>query len=377
VRILVLGSLIRDRASDSMAEILALRHEVTIFPYSRAILPFNAGPLVPLNGVYRMALRVAKRSPSYLADLQLLRWIEGKRFDMVLILGVSIVPPEVVKALVDRTGALAIGWFPDAIVNIGDAAFVSAPYERVFFKDKVVTARFRDAFATDRYDFLAQGFDPELHRPVPDSLAPKDAAADVAIFGNSYGFRAQMMGHLLEQRDIKTIVYGTMSWNVDPRLKAVYRPPVEGKAKSAAMRVASIALNNVHYSELGGVNKRTFELGAMGAFQLVDAPAVGDYFEPGVECATFRGPKDLVDQVRRWLPLPAERAAIARRGLVRAFREHSYNHRLNEMFERIPALRGEPKLPVPVGPPEPDGELELTGGPCKKRLTVAEVSLTG
>jgi spore maturation protein CgeB len=168
-----------------------------------------------------------------------------------------------------------------------------------------------------------------------------------------------------------------MSWNVDPRLKAVYRPPVEGKAKSAAMRVASIALNNVHYSELGGVNKRTFELGAMGAFQLVDAPAVGDYFEPGVECATFRGPKDLVDQVRRWLPLPAERAAIARRGLVRAFREHSYNHRLNEMFERIPALRGEPKLPVPVGPPEPDGELELTGGPCKKRLTVAEVSLPG
>lgn len=371
MRILVLGAGIRDRAADSMAEILALRHEVTLFLYAKAILPFTKGRLTPLNSVYRLALKAAKRSPSYLADRLLLRWARGKRFDMVLILPISLVPPDVVRALVDETGALAIGWFPDAIVNIGDAAFVSAPYERVFFKDKIVAARFRDAFASDRYDFLAQGFDPELHRPVPDSLAPAGAAADVAIFGNSYGYRAQMMGELLEQRDIRTVVYGTMSWDVDPRLKAVYRPPVEGKPKSAAMRVASIALNNVHYSEIGGVNKRTFELGAMGAFQLTDANAIADYFEPGVECATFRGPHDLVEKVRHWLAHPAERAAIAQRGLVRAFREHAYNHRLNEMFDKVPALRGVPRVPVPVGPPAPEAALALEGGPGERRLTVA------
>ncbi|APR82146.1 Hypothetical protein A7982_07495 [Minicystis rosea] len=264
---------------------------------------------------------------------------------------------------------MVIGWFPDSIVRLDNADFVGAPYDRIFFKDKIVTQRFRTALASDRFDFLPQAFDPTIHRPVPDRFAPPDAAVDVAIFGNSYGYRAELMAPLLAANDIRTVVYGEMSWGCDPRLAAVYRPDVRGKAKSAAMRVAGIALNTNFYAELGGVNKRTFELAAMGAFQLTDAPAIAEYLTPGIECATFQGPYDLVEQARHWLALPAERAAIARRGLVRAFRDHSYQQRLNEMFDRIPALRGEPKLPVPAGPPEPEDDVAFTGAPITGRLT--------
>jgi spore maturation protein CgeB len=368
VRILVLGSGLEDRAADSIAEALALRHEVTVFPYERGFAPFP-GRLHHLNSVLALGLKVVKRPASEIADRWVLRWLEGKRFDLVLTLAVASLPPAFVRALRDRTGAMVVGWFPDTIVRLGNAEFVGAPYERVFFKDRVVSERFRAALADDRFDFLPQAFDPTLHRPVPDRVAPPDAAVDVAIFGNSYAYRAELMAPLLAATDVRTAIYGQMSWDCDPRLAAAYRPPVRGQAKSAAMRVAAIALNTNFYGELGGVNKRTFELAAMGAFQLTDAPALAEYLEPGVECATFHGPRDLVEQVRYWLPRPAERAAIARRGLLRAYREHSYHHRLNEMFQRLPALRGEPPLPVPVAAPEPEGELLLTGGPWTSRLT--------
>ena len=368
MRILVLGAGREDRAADSMAEILALRHEVTLFPYERGFLPFE-GRLRRLNAVLQLGLKAAKKPSSYVADRWLARWLRGKRFDMVLTLAVASLPPAFVREIRERTGAVIIGWFPDTIVRLNNAEFVGAPYDRIFFKDKIVTQRFRAALGSDRFDFLPQAFDPSIHRPVPDRFAPPDAAVDVALFGNSYAYRAELMAPLLAAKDIRTAIYGQRSWDCDPRLVAVYRDAVRGKPKSAAMRVAAIALNTNFYAELGGVNKRTFELAAMGTFQLTDAPAIAEYLTPGLECATFQGPNDLVEQVRHWLALPAERAACARRGLVRAFREHSYHHRLNEMFERIPALRGEPKLPVPVGPPEPEAELALTGGPSTSRLT--------
>ena len=120
------------------------------------------------------------------------------------------------------------------------------------------------------------------------------------------------------------------------------------------MRAAAIALNTTHPFELGGVNKRSFELGGAGAFQLTDGPRIEEYYEPGVECATFRGPQDLVDKVRYYLDHPEERAEIARRGLLRAFREHTYQHRLNELMDRVPELRGAARLPVTEAPPEPE-----------------------
>lgn len=368
MRILVLGSGREDRAADSIAEILALRHEVTVFPYERGYQPFS-GRSYWLNAPLHLGLKVLREPPSYFADRWLSRWLDGKRFDLFLTAAITAIPNDFIRDIKARTGALMVGWFPDTMVRLDNLEFAGAPYDRVFFKDKVVTERLRAALATDRYDFLPQAFDPWIHRPVADRFAPPDAEVDVALFGNSYAYRAALMGPLLSERSIRTVVYGDRSYKCDPLLAAAYRPAIRSKAKSAAMRAARIALNTNLFAELGGVNKRTFELAAMGAFQLTDGPRIAEYLEPGVECATFRGPLDLVEQVRHWLALPDERAAIARRGLVRAFREHTYNHRLNQMFDMIPALRGEPKLPVPVGPPDPEGDLELVGGTPSRRLT--------
>ncbi len=359
MRILVLTTSRRDTAEVSVAEALSSAHEVTSFNYERRRIITSEPGFHRLNTFLFAGLKAFKKPHTYLADLALLDWIKGKRFDLIVIIPINMVPAAVVTEIKRETGALVIGWFTDAIVNLGGAEFVAAPYHRIFFKDKIVVDRFRSALATERYDFLPQAFDPAIHRPAPPRLAPKGAAADVATFGNSYPFRAALMGPLLAATDIRTVIYGSPSWIVDPRLRAIYQRPVYCLEKSAAMgaQVTKIALNTNHFSELGGVNKRSFELGGMGSFQLTDGPRAADYFEPGVECVTFRGPDDLLEKVRHYLARPDERAAIARRGLVRSWRDHTYHQRLNEAFDLIPELRSAAKIPVPAGPPDPESGL--------------------
>lgn len=353
----------RDTAEVSIASALSAVHEVETFDYERGRRITTRAGYHHFNTLYHLALKTFHKPVTYLPNRGLLRWIkEGRRrFDLIVIVAITLVPPEVVLELKRETGAYVMGWFTDHIVNLAGADFVAAPYDRIFFKDKVVVDRFRQALATDRYDFLPQAFDPLLHRPVPERLAPPGSAVDVATFGNSYPFRAVLMGPLIDQAEIKTVIYGIPSWDVDPRLKAIYRPEVFSLGKSGAMRAAKIALNTNQYAELGGVNKRSFELGAMGAFHLTDGPRIEEYYEPGVECATFHGPRELMEKVRFYLDRPEERAEIARRGLARAWRDHTYQRRLNQAFEGIPELRGAKALPVPERPPEPEEGLPNEG----------------
>ncbi len=355
MRILVIGGKSRDTAASSVAHVLRERHEVSEFDYQTSLVPFGYGKLNRLNAAYLAAARAAGSSPAKLADRRLLAFAHGKRFDLVLTVSITLLQPATVARLRELTGALVVGWFQDAIVNLGDGRFLEAPYEKVFFKDRIVVERFRTGLASDRYEYLPQAFDPDLHRPMPASQVGKPNA-DVATFGNSYTYRAVLMRELLEQPDLKTVIYGLPTGNPSPALLRVYRPPVFGVEKSLAMLRARVALNTNHFAEIGGINKRTFELGGIGACQLTDAVEIGRYFEPDREVFTFRGPRDLVEKLRVLLADLRLRTAIARAGLARAWREHTYQHRVNRIFDSVPALRGERALTPPAVPTGGEGD---------------------
>jgi len=81
------------------------------------------------------------------------------------------------------------------------------------------------------------------------------------------------------------------------------------------------------------IKARPFEVAGCGGFVLTEqAPLLERYFESGREIATFEGIADLVEQVRYWLSNEEERAAVARRGYERVIREHTYEHRFEEIF---------------------------------------------
>jgi spore maturation protein CgeB len=96
----------------------------------------------------------------------------------------------------------------------------------------------------------------------------------------------------------------------------------------------------MHYGEIEGVNCRLFEVAGCGAFQIADwKPALPDLFEPEHEIVTFHTRRELKEKVDYYLAHPEERQEIAGRAYARAHREHTYEVRLNAMFEILGLVR--------------------------------------
>lgn len=332
----------QDVSAVSIASALRTGHEVIEFDYAAAHTPFRGiTPLRRVAGLYRRALEVAGVGETAIADAWLARFLRGRRFDLAIVPRANVVPPAVIDAL-RGTGALVVGWFMDAIVNFHAARFFEAGYHRVFFKDRLVVDHLRAITGSRTYDYLAQGFDPLLHVPMRPALP----LVDVGSYGSGYPYRAALLAPLLAREGLTVEIHGGPGRLTSRAMRDVYRSYVRGLAKSAAVARFRIALNSSHFGELGGVNKRTFELAGMGAFQLTDGVAVANYLVPGEEVAVFRGAEDLVEKVDYFLARPELRGSIAAAGAARAWREHTWAHRCNELFTRVPELSGVAPLPI-------------------------------
>jgi spore maturation protein CgeB len=315
--------------------------------------PLQRYPLSFLVAEY--LLRSTVREPFYLAQKALLQMARELRADLVLVVQLTWVLPETVTAL-REAGVRCVGWFPDAFTSFGRGTFLLAPWDALFFQDRFIVDRLRESLGQDNIHHLAQCCDPALHRPLP--LSPDEQrryGADVATYGNYYPYRAKLLEPLLDlaapgplppSGSSAPSVSGPLSlklWGARPPRWLHHRVrdywaghEVSGDEKCKAMRACKIALNTNHYAGIGDVNKRTFELAGIGAFQLTDErTALRDYFTPGLEVATFRGPKDLRDKVRHYLAQPEERAAIAARAQSRAHREHTFEHRLTTLLTHL------------------------------------------
>lgn len=293
---------------------------------------------------YQMAYLVAEyllrstvREPFYLAQRYLIEHARRFRADLVLVVQLAWVLPETIKALRDA-GVTCVGWYPDAITNFGRGSFFLAPWNALFFQDPFIVDRFKTSLGFDNVYHLPQCCDPVVHRPVPVTEEDRRKyGADVATFGNFYPYRAKLVEPLLTGDLVVKL------WGARPPLWLHHKVKefwggheVQGEQKSKAMLSCKIALNTNHYAGIADVNKRTFELAGIGAFQLTDdRPALRNYFEPGREVATFTGRADLREKVEYYLNRPEERAEIARRAQERAHRDHTFKNRLHAILLRM------------------------------------------
>ena len=84
------------------------------------------------------------------------------------------------------------------------------------------------------------------------------------------------------------------------------------------------------------VNQRVFDVPACGAFLLTDhQEAIEEFFDVGKEVITYREKDEIADLVRFYLNHTEERRAIAQKGRERVLKEHTYQHRLAEIIERM------------------------------------------
>ncbi|MCP4642823.1 MAG: glycosyltransferase [bacterium] len=190
--------------------------------------------------------------------------------------------------------------------------------------------------------FVQTACDPEVHRPVDlgDDERP-EFECDLSFAGAGYHNRNTLLSGLTDY-DMK--IWG-VEWHAKALLSRVCRPDERFSPEQFARIVAGSKINlNLHSSathsgvdpQCDAINPRVFEIAACGGFQLCD-PCIGleRLFDFDTELPVYRDLTDLRSQIDHYLEHADEREAVAKRARDRVLREHTYEHRAQEMLDAI------------------------------------------
>ena len=183
---------------------------------------------------------------------------------------------------------------------------------------------------------------PEFHRPLnPSPAERREYGAEIAFLGAGYPNRRQAFRRLVG-RNFK--IWGS-DWEGEHLLSAHIQRQGARISEEESVRIynaTSINLNlhssireDTILSHGDFVNPRTFELAAMGAFQLVDKRSLmPELFAPD-ELATFDSLDTLFASIDYYLAHPEERASISARARKRVLREHTYAQRMDSLLNHV------------------------------------------
>jgi len=331
-RVFIIGSDRFDSVGDSYRRTLTEHYDVGLFN-PEELIPSRYNPWgkqrpTRMTAALDLFSRVVLGDPLALNARKLRRAVARFEPDVVLTTTMESLNPELIAGIrADNPKARLIGVFSDAIVNFARGYFFIADYDALFFKDHYIVDKLRAKLGWKHAFYLPQACDPAIHHSV--TLSPEDYArygCDLTLAGNVHCFRAAQLAPLVG-RDLRIWGDAVPRWLVHPIRSKCVPVYVAGEDKCRAMLASKIVLNANHYAEIAGTNKRTFEVAAIGAFQLTDTPALADVFLPDVEVAAFDTQADMLEKIEYYLARPELRAEMANKAQARAHREHTYAHR--------------------------------------------------
>lgn len=331
-RVFIIGSDKFDSVGDSYRRTLERHYDVALFNPAE-LIPSRLNPWVhqrptKMNEALGLFSRVVLRDPLALSAPRLRSAVRRFDPDLILITCIESLTPQLISQMrADTPRVKILGVFSDCIANFARGYFFVADYDALFFKDRYIVDKLRAKLRWKHVFYLPQACDPEIHHPVP--LTKEDMASfgcDITLAGNVYSFRAAELAPLIG-RDLRIWGDAVPRWLEHPIRQHCIPRYVAGEDKCRAMLAAKIVLNANHYAEISGTNKRTFEVAAIGAFQLTDTPALADVFSPDLEVATFTTQTDMLDKIEYYLARPEVRIEMAKTACERAHREHTYAHR--------------------------------------------------
>jgi spore maturation protein CgeB len=258
--------------------------------------------------------------------------------DLVFALAQAPLIPEAIDEL-RRHGIPTAFWFVEDFRHMAYWKGLVSRYDAVFPFQTDECFREMEAAGVRHVHYLPAAADPEIHRPL--ALSPEDQdlfGSGVSFMGAAYYNRRRMLTGLI---DFDFRIWGEGWPDAGPLEGAVQRNGARIAAEDAVRIYNATKINvNLHSSAYhegvnpvgDSVNPRTFEIAACGGFQLVDKRSLLPDLFGEDEMATFDDLETLRDGVRRYLADPEARAAMAERGRARILAEHTYTHRMAEMF---------------------------------------------
>jgi spore maturation protein CgeB len=275
------------------------------------------------------------REPERLFESRLLRAAQHFEPDLVLVTLGNQVSPKTIRRLRGVIKAPIACWCQDQMTTIGRQYLIGAEYDAVFVKDRHLQDLFSRMIKSTPYYYLPEACNPRVHRS--EDLSVEQMArygCDVMLAGTLYYYRQEILRQLA---DFEVKIWGLRPDWLDYRLKAPHiGREVVAQDKARAVAGAKICLNTLHYGEVNGLNCRAFEIAGCGGFQLITSvPVLGEHFVPGEEIMAFNSSNQLVELIRYYLAHPELTKLIARRAQGRAHREHTYEHRLSDIFRIV------------------------------------------
>ncbi len=176
---------------------------------------------------------------------------------------------------------------------------------------------------------------------------------DLSFIGTAFENRLTFVDSISEylaEKNIKIVGFGWENLKNYGRLKDKIQLLPLAKYEDALQFYVSTKINiNLHRSpndkELNcnaaniqaySVNNRTFEINAVGSFQLTDIrPDVGKHYIPGVEIETFNSASEFIEKAEYYLEHVQERKQIAKNGLDRTLKHHTYDKRIVQLLNYI------------------------------------------
>ena len=298
---------------------------------------------------YRYSSRLGRRIFGPLeyriAKWKLLSGIRGFSPDLVLVVKGDELLPETVAEIRERFRIPVADWWIDDPGFIGVSSGLSPAYD-IFFTNDPDSVPVHRSGGCRFARFLTFACSPAAHRAV--ELTKEEA--------DRYGCDIIFVGLLTPDR-VKTLEalkdFKLKIWSLpvvreylpgtgevtrkelspdSPLYPLITGRELWGGELAKAYSAAKIVLN-IHSHGKSDPNMRVVETTACGAFLLTeDRSGLKDVFDVGRELVCFRGLEELRERARYYLANESERKSIARQGQARAYRDHTYVHRMKELL---------------------------------------------
>ncbi len=237
--------------------------------------------------------------------------------------------PELLRTLKKESGAMLATWWVDDPFRHRAEKLIPL-YDFFFIFDRSYIPALQKA-GGQNVRFLPCACDESVY--YPRRLTRREQAryaSDVAWVAWYYPDRGRI-AQALDGIDLKI-------WGRDwPGRRAQEDRFVKDATAAKIYSAAKIGLNShSDQTRQGGLNTRSFELLAAGAFELTDAvEGMEELLEPGTQVAVYRSSQEAGELARHYLKRHGERERMARAGRERVLSQHTYLHRMKTLLGEI------------------------------------------
>jgi len=281
--------------------------------------------------MHLMQLSFEKFFPESLTPQEkwLLKVYKEYKPDVVLTLTQSI-NEEVLLAL-KKQGIITACWWGDTPANMRKQGLLCNGWDFIFIKDKYAAFKLKTLGLNAFY--LPEAMNPQWHKKCYTTLDNS-----LLFAGNTYDYRHYLIFKLMEAgiKDIKLYGQRPPRW-AKKEVKELFLNKFIVKEEKAFHFGSSFAcINSTAMTEGNSLNCRTFEIAGCGALQIMEyRPALEDCFEPEKEIVTYSSFDELLFKIDYYKKDAVKAMAVRNGGYDRAVKEHTYQHRLNTIINKI------------------------------------------